>query len=328
MCARSPVRGPVLLMSLVLAVLIHWSQAWASAESSRIAVRFGICSDVHKDLMHDADTRLKVFVDRMNREQVDFIVQLGDFCQPDPRNDDFMAIWRSFQGPGYHVLGNHDMDGGFTREQTVAYFKTPGKYYAFDCGDVRFIVLDGNDKKEPAQAGYARYIGLAQQQWLGDQLDKTDRRVIVFSHQALHEDGGVENGAAIRQILEAANRAAGGRKVVACFNGHHHIDHCRRINGIDYVHINSMAYFWMGSKYRHASYSDEIHEAYPAIKYTAPYRDPLFAIVTLERDGTCRIEGTQSQWVGPSPADLGYPKDDEHRVIPGISNRSLEARNE
>ncbi len=29
-------------------------------------VTFGICADPHKDIMHDADERLRVFVDEMN----------------------------------------------------------------------------------------------------------------------------------------------------------------------------------------------------------------------------------------------------------------------
>jgi predicted phosphodiesterase len=295
--------------------------AWAGSEPK--AVRFGVCADVHKDVMHDADERLKVFVDRMNQEKVDFTIQLGDFCRPYAHNDGFMAVWRSFAGPAYHVLGNHDMDGGFTREQTVAYFKMPAQYYAFDRGGFHFIVLDGNDKTDPPQSGYARHIGTEQQQWLRRQLEQTDRPIIVFSHQSLEAPGGLENGAAIRKILEDANRAAGKRKVVACFNGHHHIDHSHRVNGIDYIHINSMSYFWMGSDYQHVRYSDQIDKKYPWIKYTVPYRDPLFALVTLESDGTIRIEGTQSEWVGPSPWDLGYPKDKDSHIVPGISNRQL-----
>ncbi len=318
-------RRSFLAKSLALSgVPLLWSYGRTAAESKQGAIRFGICADVHKDLVPDADARLKTFVDRMNHEKVDFIVQLGDFCQPAPRNDGFMAIWRSFQGPGYHVLGNHDMDGGFTRDQTVAYWEIPGKFYTFDGGHFRFIVLDGNDKKDPPQTGYARYMGEAQQQWLREQLEKTDRPVIVFSHQALHEDGGVENGAEVRRILEAANAAAGKRKVLACFNGHHHIDNYRPVDGIDYIHVNSMSYFWMGSKYKHTMYSDEIHKAYPVMKYTAPYRDPVFAIVSIEPDGTIRIEGTWSDWIGSSPSELGYPVGQDNRVVPGIANRTLE----
>ena len=51
----------------------------------------------------------------------------------------------------------------------------------------------------------------------------------------------------------------------------------------------------------------EIHAAHSAIEYTAPYRDPIWATVTLDPDaGELRIEGVRSSWVGPSPAELDY----------------------
>jgi predicted phosphodiesterase len=84
-------------------------------------LRIGIITDVHKDVIHDADARLQTFVDAMRREQVDAIIQLGDFCIPKPANRAFLAIFNQFSGPRYHVLGNHDMDGGFTRDQAVAF---------------------------------------------------------------------------------------------------------------------------------------------------------------------------------------------------------------
>ncbi|UCD50974.1 MAG: metallophosphoesterase [Phycisphaerales bacterium] len=307
----------------VLVTLLAPVRVWGRDTLSQKPVRFGICADVHKDIMHDADERLRAFIDGMNRRQVDFIIQLGDFCRPYARNDGFMSIWRSFKGPGYHVLGNHDMDGGFAREQTAAYYEMPARYYTFDRGGFRFIVLDGNDQADPPQPGYARYLGAEQRQWLRRQLKATDRPVVIFSHQSLETVGGVENAAAIRTILENANRTAGKAKVIACFSGHHHIDHHRRINGIDYIQINSMSYFWMGEKYRHVRYSEEIDKAYPWIKRTAPYRNPLFALVTLGVDGTIRIEGTQSTWVGPAPWDLGYPKDQDNRIVPAVSDRQL-----
>ena len=120
-------------------------------------VRFGLCADVHKDIMHDADERLGVFIAKMNKEKVDFILQLGDFCRPYGYNNSFMEIWNQFGDARHHVLGNHDMDGGFTREQTLEYWGAKSKYYSFDCGNFHFIVLDGNDKNpsENRAAGYA-----------------------------------------------------------------------------------------------------------------------------------------------------------------------------
>ena len=308
-----------------LVLLTLWVPAGASGDPAKTVVRFGLCADVHKDIMHDADQRLQRFVDHMSQQKVDFVVQLGDFCRPYARNDGFMKIWRSFEGPGYHVLGNHDMDGGFTRAQTVAYFQAPARYYAFAQAGFQFIVLDGNDNTDPPQSGYARYIGAEQQQWLRRQLEETDLPTVIFSHQSIEDEGGIANAKTIRRILEDANRAAGRTKVIACFSGHHHIDYDRLINGIHYVQINSMSYFWVGGDYQHVRYSDEIDKEYPWIKYTVPYRDPLFALVTVKADGTIRIEGRQSEWVGPTPAELGYSREQMDRIVPRIASRRLEA---
>ncbi len=45
------------------------------------------------------------------------------------------------------------MDGGFTREQTIEYWGMPTKYYSFDMKGYHFIILDGNDKRDPPQSG-------------------------------------------------------------------------------------------------------------------------------------------------------------------------------
>ncbi len=81
---------------------------------------------------------------------------------------------------------------------------------------------------------------------------------------------------------------------------------------------------WLGGDYLQVRYSEEIDEKFPLIKYTAPYKDPVYATVTLEPDGTIKIEGTQSEWVGPSPQEIGYPVEDKtDRIVPGISDKIL-----
>jgi len=309
---------------VVVGIILWLALGVEGLAADREPVRFGVCTDVHKDIMHDADRRLGAFVERRNRDKVDFIIQLGDFCRPIAANDGFLGIWNTFDRPRYHVLGNHDMDGGSTRAQTVAYWDMPARYYAFSAGGYRFIVLDGNDKTTPPQPGYARYIGAEQQEWLRRQLAARRLPTIIFSHQSLEAEGGVANGEAIRTILEEANRAVGRAKVLACFSGHHHMDYGRQINGIHYIQINSMSYFWMGGDYQHIRYSPEIDRDHPWIKYTAPYEEPVYALVTLVPDGTIHIEGTQTRWVGPSPWDLGYPQDQKERITPGISTRHVE----
>ena len=45
-------------------------------------VKFGVFTDLHLEIMHDGERRLTEFLDRMKKENVDFIIQLGDFCYP------------------------------------------------------------------------------------------------------------------------------------------------------------------------------------------------------------------------------------------------------
>lgn len=321
------VLGFVVILTLTLLWLFGChgntgSQGWSRNFHT---IRFGLCADVHKDVIHDADIRLKIFIDRMNREKADFIMQLGDFCRPYDYNQGFLDIWNQFQGPRFHVLGNHDTDGGFTREQTLEFWGAKDKYYSFDLGGYHFVVLDGNDKKKQgAVSGYPRYIGEQQAEWLKNDLLKTNSPTFIFSHQSIENAGGVENGQAIMRIIEEANREAGFRKVVACFSGHHHADYYAVIEGIYYIQINSMSYEWLGADYKHARFSEEIEEAHPWVSYTAPYRDALYAIVTIRSEGTIEIDGIQSEWIRPSPSELGVPEHGESsKSTPKISDRIL-----
>ena len=282
---------------------------WPSwAQDNDKPLRFGVIADVHKDIMHDANKRLTTFVQAMNRADVDFIVQLGDFCVPKETNQSFLDIWNSYQGPRYHVLGNHDTDGGFTREQTVAWWKMPARYYAFEQSGIKFIVLDANDKPENHTGGYPRFIAKDQLQWLSTELAETDLPIIVFVHQSLEREdkGGVQNGGEVRVVLEKANARAGKRQVVACFSGHHHRDYVRTINDIVYPQMNSASYFWVGGDYQHIRYSEQLDKLHPYIKYTVPYKEPLFGIVTIDRArGNMSMQGRRSSFVGPAPWELG-----------------------
>ena len=271
-------------------------------------LKFGVIADVHKDIMHDADDRLRVFVDEMNTQGVDFVLQIGDFCVPKAENQGFLDIWNSFKGPRFHVLGNHDTDGGYQREETVAWWKMAARYYSFDQGGIHFVVLDGNDRPKDHTGGYPRYIAEEQSDWLAKDLAATERTTIVFVHQSIEREtkGGVQNGAAVRQLLENANVKAGRRKVVACFSGHHHRDYVRQINDIVYPQINSASYFWVGGDFQRVRYSDAIGASHPYIKYTVPYKESIFALVTVDLSrGFMNIEGRRSSFVGPAPWELG-----------------------
>lgn len=292
----------------------------ANAEASR-PIRFGVIADVHKGVIHDADKRLRQFVDHATAGNVDFVVQLGDFCVPTRGNQAFMKVWESFAGPRYHVLGNHDMDGdgderpsgayAWSPEETAEHWGMPARYYSFDSGGVHFVVLDGNEEKPGGQSGYRRWVAKRQREWLAADLAEARLPTIVFVHQSPEREGGIENGAAVRALFEQSNRNAASNKVLACFTGHHHRDYVRRINGVYYAQINSASYHWLGSAYLQDRYDEQTNRAFPYIKYTAPYKEPLFAIVTVDLvGGLLAIEGRRSEFVGPSPWEQGASRDE------------------
>lgn len=293
----------------------------------KASVSFGVITDLHHDIMHDGRERLEAFIQAMNDSKPDFIIQLGDFCVPKPENQNLLQVWDQFDGPTYHVLGNHDTDGGYSREQTVDFWKAKGKYYSFDQNGFHFVILDGNDHNEsPSRpAGYARFIGKEQLNWLEKDLDATALPTIIFCHQGLDNDlGGLENGTASRFILEQANERAGFQKVILVLSGHHHQDYHNEINGIHYVQINSASYQWLGDSYKTIRYSKKIDESNPWIKFTAPYKDPIWATLKIDSSGTIDIKGRSTEFVGISPQEQGvdmsayvYP------IVPYISDLSI-----
>jgi calcineurin-like phosphoesterase family protein len=301
----------------------------ARAESIRYPrFKLGLIADVHQDIIHDAPQRLRRFVEWAEAQQCDGILQLGDFCIPKPENRAFLAIWNSHAGPRFHVLGNHDMDGGYTREQAVGYLGMPHRYYAVDWMGWRLIMLDANDRPPDHGGGYPSFIAPDQVEWLEEELRRTSLPVLIFSHQSLERPACIRSQVEVRRVISAAKAPDGHRKVAACFNGHWHIDHARITDEIPYVHINSAAYYWMGDAYARRRFSDELHAKRPILDRVAPYEGPLFTSLEFDpQTGVLRLTGRKSRWVGPSPVEVGL--DPEERgcesawITPAIRPREF-----
>ena len=285
----------------------------AGAAPGLPVTRFGLIADIHQDVMPDGVERVGAFVAAMTAARVDFVLQLGDFCQPRESNRAFLVAWNAFAGPRYHVLGNHDMDGGFRREQAVAFNGMPARYYTFDGGAFLGVVLDGNDPGGKAK-GYKRFIAADQLAWLEQTLAAASQPVLVFVHQPLEGAGGVENGEAVRGVLRAAAAARPG-SVLAVLSGHLHEDYLRTIDGIPYVMINSASYYWVDAKGQSLDYFPaETHRKFPHLRYVAAYRDPLWVLVEVDRAaGELRITGRRTEWVGPPATERGVPATYEDR---------------
>ncbi len=272
-------------------------------------IRIGVVADVHQDIIHDGYARLRFFIDDMKRRKPDFIIQLGDFSLPRPQNQIFLDVWNEFDGPSYHVLGNHDMkDFGYTKEETMSWWGMEERFYSFDRGGFHFIILDGNDENPSPWEGYHRYIGREQKEWLSQDLASTDMSTILFVHQSLEAEFGIANGREIRSVIEEARFESGKPKVVACLTGHHHTDYVREINGIFHVQINSMSYKWVGDDFQRKRFADHIEQTFPMVRNTCPYKDPLYTVVTLDSNlGRMNIEGRSTGFIAPDPVELGVP---------------------
>lgn len=135
------------------------------ARENEKRLRFGLVTDIHfahrnvhgTRYYEQSITKLSEAIDVFNRRKLDFMIELGDLKDmgdtPERGQtlsflDEIEAKFQTFDGPVYHVLGNHDMDSISKSEflaHTSNYGSVKGKpYYSFVRNQIKFIVLDGN----------------------------------------------------------------------------------------------------------------------------------------------------------------------------------------
>ncbi|HRR34504.1 MAG TPA: metallophosphoesterase [Kiritimatiellia bacterium] len=233
-----------------------------AAADSKAAVRFGIVADCHfaripmkiNRYYEESSAKLAECVRDMNRQNVDFLIELGDFKDQGSTRQDTLSflkeieqVFTAFKGPRYHVLGNHDMDQ-ISKAQFMSHIQNTGiaedkTYYSFDGKGFHFIVLDANFRTDGVAYDSGNYdwreslIPSEEMQWLAADLAQTNLPTIVFVHQLLDADKGsvyVRNAAEVRRVLE------GSKRVLAVFQGHHHAGACQQVNGILYYTLKSV----------------------------------------------------------------------------------------
>lgn len=307
-----------LCLCIIVILLPYFSFAKTQLIDCGKSVKFAVISDIHNDIMHDGPKRLNVFLEDAIKNQVDFIIDLGDFCMVKEKNRYIVNLWNSFPEDKYHVLGNHDMDN-CNKVQYQMFTGIENRYYSFEKGDLKFIVLDANNlysdgKYIPYEYGNyyvdrskREFIDPEQIEWLKKEIRYTDKKCIIFSHQSLENTVG--NREEVRRILEEENKLAGFKKVVAAFSGHDHTNYEKVINGIVYIQINSASNQWVGEEYKCESrFSKEINASHPSLKFVIPWEESIYAIVTIDSEGL-ELKGKESKFVSPTPEEMNIPKD-------------------
>ncbi len=237
--------------------------ARAISMDGKAKLTFGIVTDAHyadtdpngSRKYRESLVKMTEFVNLMNDKKVDFVIELGDLKdQGKPVTEEstlkyldaIEKVYGQFNGPRYHVLGNHDVDS-ISKEQFLARVENTGiakgsKHYSFDLKGIHFLVLDANYISDGSDYDHGNFdwtdanIPLKQLNWLKNDLASSTRPVITFVHQQLDVTGstGVKNGPIVRQVLQDSKR------VLAVFQGHHHAGHYSFIEGIHYYTLKGL----------------------------------------------------------------------------------------
>ena len=273
---------------LLVSALPLWSRCKGAP------LRFGIVTDSHyadRDTLttryyRDSFAKMQEAVDRFNRSHLDFIIELGDLKDKAPDNDPEAAlqfldriesVLQPFDGPVYHVLGNHDEDC-IGKEDFLAHVTNPGecngkKWYAFSCKGVRCIVLDANfnaDLSDYDRGNFnwkSAWLPPEELEWLDRELSAHPRmQTLVFIHQLLDSFSDIPSSVCVNNAQEAVAILERHPQVRAVFQGHHHAGHYSWRGGIHYWTMKGM-----------------IENSYP--------EHNSYAVVEMRPDGSLFIEG-------------------------------------
>lgn len=279
-------------------------------------LKFAVFTDLHYDVIHDGERRIRELIYSVKKENVDFVIELGDLCHPTAENKHIIIQLKELGVPCLFNVGNHNSDA-YPLDAVLKFFGMKNGYYSFVFGNVKFIMLDANYIKTPnGSKTYCRrnydkttdpypYVPQEEIEWLRNEIEDEHYYYVVFSHQSLSNDfmkRGISNRKEVRAILDQRN--SNGKKVLFCMNGHDHGDDVKIINGIHYYTLNSMSYIWHGMK-ETFNYSNEIHEKYPFLKDLILYQEPLHVIVTIDENVNVKIDGMEGHYQNVTPIDIG-----------------------
>ena len=305
------------------------SVAAKSAKPGR--VKFCVFADIHyspERFPNSTREWLERIIDHAKAEKCDFIIHCGDMTSYPVLHKEYVDFYNDCGLPSYHVIGNHDDDGNEHSETLKAYRMKCGHYF-FDRNGFRLVIADPNYikfadgrivhysssnylKRKPGDGSEIGVMPPEQLAWLKDTVENSPYPCIVFSHQSFERPTGAacHNYREVQEIFNSANRKSPG-KVRMAINGHHHRDYIRTLDNVVYFDLNSASFDWIGTKRAHTRYPKEYIEKHglkrkgnkiPFISWD----DPLHAIVTVDVDGTIKIDGMESKFAyGVTPESVG-----------------------
>jgi len=223
-------------------------------------MKFAILTDIHlgpevhyKGVLRKINKDVKFFLDEFvvemnNNIEPEFVVVLGDLVEDDNEINDknnisyIVKLLTKLKCPVYYVAGNHDLKN-ISEDELAKLFNQKSLYYSFDFNSLHFIVLFSR-----VLGDRTIWIPDEQKEWLKQDLNKTDKKTVVFVHHGLAnqdltgnpwfegrpENCLIANREEIRKIFSKSN------KVIASFNSHLHWDKKDIHDDIPYFTIQSL----------------------------------------------------------------------------------------
>lgn len=214
----------------VLALLLTFNRVWAS--DSRFS--FGILGDSENFKYGKSNGGLQKAVKKLSKEDLEFIVSMGDMATSCKGNDSCRNKWTKWKKivyadlpKVYSVMGNRDRSSSKADDLWQDLFDLPINgpdsfdelTYSFDNGNSHFVVLN---TEKPS----ARIIDEDQRAWLEDNLKENQKEnTFVFFHEPAWPvssgigkslDANPTERDSLWSILAEHN-------VTAVFSGHEHI---------------------------------------------------------------------------------------------------------
>ena len=237
------------------------------------SVSFGIVADLQycdspptiNRYYRKSPKKLQNAIDEFNRNQLDFVINLGDLIDQKWQSyDGILPLFDTIKAPVFHVLGNHDYEVDEQYKPEVHKKLITQKYYDFSVENWRFIVLDGNEvstfanQKHTAEYKTAELllqklekegvingnfwnggIGESQLKWMTQTLDEAEKnheKVIIFCHFPIfpaHRHN-LLNDLELLKIIENYS------SVKAWINGHNHDGNYGLKKDIHFVNVKGM----------------------------------------------------------------------------------------
>jgi len=188
---------------------------------------FIVLTDIH---IEDGNTRgYEKLKDAINRNNIEFIVVIGDITQYGSENDlkKFIDITDSFGVPCYPVVGNHDIyfDGWSVWKKYIG----STRYKVEGNGTTLFILDTANS-----------FFGKQQLDWLENEIKKLNKneRVFVFTHSSLFAKDPFE----MKQTTDTRERSRIlsilSDKCDIMFMGHKHRPLINTVGNVQYITID------------------------------------------------------------------------------------------